>query len=204
MKLFQKPGNKKVKVNRNIPLWGMFFVFLYIMVWSPVPLKAQSSNAQPDTVSKVKKHSPKLATLLSAVIPGAGQAYNKKYWKIPIIYVGLGALGYMANRNNGHYNDFKKAYSELYTANKDSTYMIDGVAFTLNGLDAGKNYYRRYRDLYVIFTAGLYLLNIVDANVDAHLFDFDISDNISLRITPSADEYWMAGPVPGIKINISF
>lgn len=200
MKLFQKPD----KVYRNIPLLGMFFVFLYVMVLSPLPSNAQSSNTQQDTVSKVKKHYPKLATILSTVVPGAGQAYNKKYWKIPVIYVGLGTLGYLANRNNTHYKDFKKAYSELYNTNKDSTITIDGTSFTLNGLDAGKNYYRRYRDLYVIFTAGLYLLNIVDANVDAHLFDFDISDDISLRITPSAEQYGMAGPVTGFKININF
>lgn len=72
------------------------------------------------------------------------------------------------------------------------------------GLMQVKNYYRRYRDLYAILTAGLYLLNIVDADVDAHLFDFDISDNISMRVTPSVEEYCMAGPVTGFKIKINF
>jgi hypothetical protein len=204
MKFFQKLGNKEKTLYRNIPLVGMFFVFLYVMALYPVQLKAQSSNTQQDTVSKVKKHYPKLATIMSAVVPGAGQAYNKKYWKIPIIYVGLGTLGYLANHNNTRYKDFKKAYSVLYTTNKDSSIALYGTDFNLNGLDYYKNYYRRYRDLYVIFTAGLYLLNIVDANVDAHLFDFDISDDISLRITPSAEQYGMTGPVTGFKINISF
>ena len=208
MKLFKKQDNKEITAYRNIPLLGMFFVFLYVFALSPALSKAQSSNTPQDTVSKVKKHYPKLATLLSTVVPGAGKAYNKKYWKIPIIYVGLGTLGYLANRNNTRYKNFRTAYSESNAFNKafnkDTAIALYGTDFNLNGLDYYKNYYRRYRDLYVIFTAGLYLLNIVDANVDAHLFDFDISDDISLRITPSAEQYGMTGPVTGFKINISF
>jgi hypothetical protein len=202
MRLFKKQKDKKAIICRNIPFVGMFLVFLWICFIIPQTIKSQSAVIRADSI-KVKKHNPKLATLMSIVIPGTGQAYNKKYWKIPIIYVGLGSLGYMEYRNNTRYKNFKNAYSELLKTNADSTITIYGVAFTLNGLNAGQNYYRRYRDMFAIFTAGFYLLNIVDANVDAHLFDFDISDDISLRITPSAEESW-AGPVTGLRIRINF
>lgn len=207
MRLFNKQKKNKAFVCKNILLRRMFFVFLYVCLLSPLVAYSQTETTQKDTLNdtiKIKKHSPHLATLMSAAIPGLGQAYNKKYWKIPIIYAGIGTLGYFANRSNNRYINFKKGYSELLTSNPDSTISIYGVDFTLNGLDAGRSYYRRYRDLYVILTAGLYILNIVDANVDAHLFGFDISDDISMRVVPSVEEYCMVGQVTGIKIKINF
>jgi len=164
--------------------------------------KSQTIINKNDTA---KKHYPKLATLMSTVVPGLGQVYNKKYWKVPVIYIGLGSLGYMANKNNKRYKDFRNAYSDLYNSgNYDSTIYLYGVEYTLNGLETGKNYYRRYRDLFVIFTSGLYLMNIIDANVDANLFDFDISDDISLRFEPATVDGGMAGYVTGLRIRLSF
>lgn len=165
---------------------------------------AQTETLPEDSVKK-RKHSPKLAMLMSTVIPGLGQAYNKKYWKIPVVYAGLGVLGYLSYRNTNYYNNFKDAYSELYNSgNQDSTIHLYGVDYSLSGLEAGKNYYRRYRDMYSIFTVGFYLLNIIDANVDANLYDFDISDDISLKISPASEETQMAGPVPVLKLRITF
>ena len=180
---------------------GILFIFFS---FSHLNGTAQTDTQQEDTLKK-KKHSPRLAMLMSAVIPGSGQAYNKKYWKIPVVYAGLGVLGYFAYRNGNYYKSFKSAYTELYNSNnRDSTIYLYGVDYTLNGLDAGKNYYRRYRDMYSIFTVGFYLLNIIDANVDANLYDFDISDDISLRISPASEEVPMAGPVPVLKLRITF
>ncbi len=195
----------KIKKNKRIPgltiSLGLLLIFLAL---SPNIVTAQTETQQEDTVKK-KKHSPKLAMLMSTVVPGAGQAYNKKYWKIPVIYVGLGTLGYFAYRNGNYYNKFKNAYSELYNSgNRDSTVFMFGVDYNLDGLDAGKNYYRRYRDMFSIFTVGFYLLNIIDANVDANLYDFDISDDISLRISPASEDVPMAGPVPVLKLRITF
>jgi hypothetical protein len=180
---------------------GILFVFLFSPVSNCI---AQNTSQTEDSVVK-KKHSPRLAMLMSAVVPGLGQAYNKKYWKIPVVYAGLGALGYFAYRNGNYYNSFKNAYATLYNSgNRDSTIFLYGVDYNLNGLDAGKNYYRRYRDMYSIFTVGFYLLNIIDANVDANLYDFDISDDISLRISPASEQVPMAGPVPVVKFRITF
>lgn len=185
---------------KNIPLRGMFFVLILALFFLP---QLSISQTVTNNTDSVKKHSPKLATLLSTAVPGLGQAYNKKYWKIPIIYAGMGYCVYMTRRDNKLYKDFKKTYLDLYySSNQDSTVYLYGVGYTLSGLESGKNYYQRYRDLFVIFTAGLYLMNIIDANVDAHLFDFDISDDISMRIAPSAIDGGMAGPVAGFKISL--
>ena len=172
---------------------SLCFVFAY----------GQTEPLTKDTVKK--KHSPRLAMLMSTVIPGLGQAYNKKYWKVPVVYAGLGALGYFSYRNGKYYNSFKNTYADLLaTGVGDTTAYLYGIEFNLNGLEAGKNYYRRYRDMFTIFTVGFYLLNIIDANVDAHLYDFDISDDLSMQIRPSAEQVPLAGPVPGFKIRITF
>ncbi len=125
-----------------------------------------------------KTHSPKKAAILSTVCPGLGQIYNKKYWKLPIIYVGFGALAYSINYNQVKYkkylNDLKDSYNNTYTG----LYQPD----QLNTL---QHYYHRYRDLSVIGAAALYLLNIVDANVDAHLFTFDVSEDLSFHLRPA-------------------
>lgn len=133
----------------------------------------------------LNKRSPNLAAGLSAILPGLGQAYNKKYWKIPVIYAGLGTLTYLTYRNHNYYMDFQNAYKNLAETNPNGLYYMYNTSFTLQGLEAGKNYYRRYRDMYAIFTVGFYILNIIDAAVDAYLFDFDVSDDLSLHIMPN-------------------
>ena len=184
---------------KDISFNGMFFVFFILL-----PLFSICQNDSLKT-APTKKHSPRLATIMSVVIPGSGQIYNKKYWKVPVIYVGLGALGYMAYKNNTNYLKFRNAYLTMYKdTTSPQTYQMDGMEFTLNGLESGKNYYRRYRDLFVIFTAGLYIMNIVDANVDANLYDFDISDNLSLHIEPAPIYFGLNKTTMGIKINLSF
>ncbi len=124
------------------------------------------------------KHSPRKAALMSAACPGLGQIYNKKYWKLPIIYVGFGALAYSITFNQTKYKkylfDLKDSYDNTYT----------GV-YSKDQLNTLQHYYHRYRDLSVIGAAALYLLNIVDANVDAHLFTFDVSEDLSFRLHPT-------------------
>jgi len=142
-------------------------------------------------------HSPKKATIYSAVLPGLGQAYNKKYWKIPLIYAGFGTIGYFIKWNNGYYHTYKQAYSDL-TDGDDNTnshldldatkyYDLDDPTQYNNfktGLSKQQEYYRRNRDLLVISMFGFYGLNIIDASVDAHLFNFDISDDLTFNWQP--------------------
>jgi len=156
-----------------------------------------------DTIKK--KHSAQLAATFSAILPGLGQAYNKKYWKIPVIYAGIGTLGYLSYRNNTYYQNFRKAYKELSITNPNGYYYLYNTTFTLSGLDAGKNYYRRNRDFYTILTIGIYVLNIIDATVDAYFFDFDVSDNLAISIKPDYYVIPCSNSVnTGIKICLNF
>lgn len=131
-----------------------------------------------------KYHSPKKAALFSMVLPGLGQAYNKKYWKLPVIYVGAAGLSYLINFEQTNYIKYRTAYK----------YRIDGDPLTIDNyvgkytdesLNNLQTFYHRYRDLSVIAAATLYLLNIIDASVDAHLFTFDVSDDLSFKIHPA-------------------
>ncbi|MCD6112966.1 MAG: hypothetical protein J7J86_06825 [Bacteroidales bacterium] len=157
-----------------------------------------------DTLS-TKIHSPKKATIYSAILPGLGQAYNKKYWKIPIIYAGFGTLIYFINTNSKEYHKFLDAY--VYKLNKD-TFPTNNeyvTRYELADLKTGKDYYRRNMELSYLLTGFWYVINIIDANVDANLFDYDISDDLSLKIEP-----WFNKPkrfvksVPGVKLTFNF
>lgn len=145
-------------------------------------------------------HSPKKATILSMVLPGAGQAYNHKYWKIPVIYAGFAGLGYLAKINQDDYKIYKNAY-RLRLDGDEST--IDGYVGVYSDQDLAtlKNYYRRNRDLSIIGMSVLYILNILDASVDAHLFYFNVSDDLSFQVQPGYSGGYMAGPNINLSIN---
>lgn len=128
-------------------------------------------------------HSSKKASVYSAVLPGSGQFYNKKYWKIPIIYLGISTALYAAKWNQDEYLHYRKAF-EYRTDNDDSTVDEYINRYSESNLITIKNYYRKNRDLSYIIAAGIYILNIVDASVDAHLFDFNVSDELSIRLKP--------------------
>jgi len=141
-----------------------------------------------DTISIKKtpsiKHSPKKAALFSTALPGLGQAYNKKYWKIPVIYVGFAGLAYSINSNQIKYNRYKTAYKYRLDGDPATIDSYVGV-YTDDNLNTLQKYYRRYRDLSIIGAAALYVLNIIDATVDAHLFTFDVSDDLTLNVHPT-------------------
>lgn len=132
-----------------------------------------------------KSHSPHLASVLSAVLPGAGQIYNKKYWKVPIIYAGLGALSYSIIKNQ---QSFRAYQNELIArSNKDTAAMnMNYAVYPDEYLRSNRDYFRNNRDLSIIGVALIYTLNIVDAAVDAHLYNFDVNKSLSIKpkITP--------------------
>ena len=159
-------------------------------------------------VDTVPWHNAKKATLYSVVLPGLGQAYNRKYWKIPIIYAGFGTLAYFITTNTRNYRDFRTAYNIVYTndtvafANNELVMKYDG---NLNQLQEGRNFYRRNTELSWIIAGVLYLLQIVDASVDANLYNFDVSDDISLQFTPVQDNYFfLARPAMGLTLRYKF
>lgn len=155
-------------------------------------------------------HSPQKAAMYSAVFPGLGQAYNKQYWKIPILYAGTATVIYFIVKYSRDYNLYYKAYADYHDGNKntesykdlyfwDYTY-IDNVG----SLKTLKDNSRRWRDLDYIILAGIYFLNIIDANVSAHLKYFDVSDDLSFNISPALNQNIDYTKAIGLKINITF
>ena len=142
------------------------------------------------------KPSPRKAVIYSAIFPGMGQMYNRQYWKLPILYSGFVGFTYFITWNNGYYKDYLKGYQHIMDGNPDTNSWEDMLPY---GMDAGsvdtqwfadvlkqrKDYYRYYRDLSIIGTFALYLLAIVDAYVDSQLYDFDMSPDLSMRISPT-------------------
>jgi hypothetical protein len=160
----------------------------------------------PDSVVKMI-HSPTRAAILSAVFPGMGQIYNKKYWKLIIIYGGMGTLGYFITHWDAKYNDYLNGYINFSKyqnrdAVKDLKYInvLGSDAFITSQLKRAKDNYRRWRDLNVLFMFGVYVLNIVDATVDAYFFHYDISDDLSLKVRPTLLNTIAYQPTFGIKI----
>jgi len=126
------------------------------------------------------KHSPKKATIYSAVLPGLGQIYNHKYWKVPIVYAGFGGLIYGIVYNDNKYDYYKEQYKYMLDNN-----LTEWKDLTIQQAEVYKDYHKRYRDLFYIGTAGFYVLQIIDATVDAHLINYDISEDIALIIDPA-------------------
>ena len=122
---------------------------------------------------------PKKAGMYSAIIPGAGQVYTKKYWKVPIIYAGLITTAYYFKENHDLYDLYKTTY--LKRINGD---MSDNLNYTNANLVTLTEHYRRNREVSALLFTLTYVLNIVDASVNAHLFDYDVSDDLSLHIQP--------------------
>jgi Family of unknown function (DUF5683) len=148
----------------------------------------QIENAKAEQVSdSVLVLKPAKAAFYSALLPGLGQAYNKKYWKIPIVYAALGTGSYFIITNNNFYNDFRNEYKRrILTGVIDQSDPVFG-RLTTETISRAQRLYQRQRDLSILITAGIYILNIIDANVDAHLMQFNVNDNLSLqpKITPN-------------------
>lgn len=144
-------------------------------------LNLPKDSVKTDTVRQ-KLHSPKRAAIYSAVLPGLGQIYNRKYWKAPIVYAGFGGLGFGFGFNQKYYKIYRDALRLRY--DDDPNTIDQFTQYSDDDLVTLKNYYQRYRDLCVIGAAALYTLQIIDAAVDAHLFYFDVSDNLSMQFQP--------------------
>lgn len=166
-------------------------VFLAILFFSYSTTLAQNSEDSLYTkneVSGVKidtmrtNHSPKMAGWLSAALPGLGQAYNRKYWKVPVIYVAFGTITYFLVTNNSEYQKYRNAY--ILRTDDDLTNDDILPKYTTENLRVLKNAYWKKRDWDVILLAVVYVLNVLDAVVDAHFYTYNISEDLSLRVNP--------------------
>jgi hypothetical protein len=155
--------------------------------------------------------SPQRATLYSAFLPGLGQAYNGDYWKIPIIYGGLGFCVYWIDQCDSQYRRYRTAYNKKYAVENGTSTDLDefGGRYSSTTLRNARDMARRNRDLTILATGLVYILNIIDANVFAHLSYFDINDELSFRCEPTLlnEASFASGnvtPSVGIKLKLKF
>jgi hypothetical protein len=180
-------------------LFILFFIFIFsgaaACAQGTDSVVTQSSEKEPktDSVARINRElnkkpdahpfvTPKKTGLFSAILPGLGQLYNHQYWKIPIIYAGGGVAAYFISDNLKNYNDFRSVY--IGRTNNDPDAFLKYPDYSYETVKGAMDYYRKYLDLSVLFTALGYTLQIMDAIVFAHLKNFDISPNISLHFRP--------------------
>ena len=167
-------------------------------------------NYSTNEVSDVKK-----ATTLSMICPGAGQIYNKSYWKMPIVIGGMASMVYVIDWNNRGYKRFKNAYTLLSDFEQNPGKYPGGVSkdefggrYSASFLKNLRDSYRRNRDLSILLTAAVYAFQAVDAHVDAHLKDFDVSDDLTVDLQPTIDYQYTqhngTNPVFGFNLNLTF
>ena len=167
----------------------------------------QSATSEQDTLKKLEKEGPvpsllpkdpKKATLLSAMLPGAGQIYNGKSWKVPILYAGILTDVYFIQFNHKRYERFRDALFALDKGEPNPFPSLNRAALVRN-----VDYWRQNRDLTFLLMLGIYALNLVDANVDAHLSGFDISEDLTLKIAPQIGTL-SASSTTGFSLTLQF
>lgn len=154
------------------------------------------------------KHSPAAATIFSTIVPGLGQTYNKKYWKVPVVYGGLSTFYFIASWNNRGYTRFKRALKLNIDGDDTTIDEFEGTR-TKEELRFFMNTYRRNRDISILGFTVVYVLNILDANVDAHLYDWNVSDDLSFKVEPTILNSDLAltgyaAPVFGLSCRFTF
>jgi len=200
-------------------------IAIILLFTTVITSAGQPADTLPARKEKVKRYTvePVRSTMLAAALPGLGQIYNRKYWKVPFVYAGFGALGYAVSFNTKNYNTFINAYQDftdiipatdsyltlLKNLNPElydpvlypDTYNPSTEAWVKTTLLNGVEYYRKYRDLSYIGIAAWYLLTIIDAHVDASLFDYDISEDLRASVAPLSFSF--TGLSPGITFAIT-
>jgi hypothetical protein len=182
----------------------VFFLFsFYVFCNESYAQKAKSDTTIKAKISIPKDNKPKRAALLSAVVPGLGQIYNRSYWKVPLVYLGLGTSYYFINLN---YKEIKLINTEIekrLNNEPEETWNSRYIAYSdASQLDIVSQDYRRRLELGAILGVVFYSFQVVDALVDAHLKNFDVSDNLSIQIKPSIIPYKTNNFASGVAINL--
>jgi len=175
---------------------------------SLIPTTTYCQEKAADTL--YQEHSPKKATYW-ALLPGAGQIYNKKYWKLPIVYAGFGVIGYFAVINRNEYLKYHDAYVCSATLGEECTNEL-AQKYSTTDLKSIRDYYRRNTELSFIIGGVWYVLQMIDAVVDAHLYYWNVNDDISLKVQPVINPVVIPQPnyydqhpaMNGIKITVNF
>lgn len=209
--LFVSLGVKAQEVTAQIPL------VKDTLTNQPVVIVKEQNVALLDTTKlKAFKPDPMRVVWMATILPGYGQILNKKYWKLPIVYGGFLGFAYAISMNSSRYTTYMTAYRDIidtdpttvsYIAIIPKGYTIDnygGISGYTRILKSAEENYRRYRDLSIITAIGYYAITIVDAYVDAQLYDFDISPDLSMRFQPTLlkNKYGIANTL-GIQCRFS-
>lgn len=175
-----------MKTNILFILFVFFATSIIAQKSDSLSIKKENGLIIEETVvvkEEYKPLAPATAAFYSAVLPGLGQAYNKKYWKIPIIYAGMGVGIYFYIQNDKEYDRFRNAYKRRLAGFTDDEFWGDGATAIVSNdrlIDAQKDA-QKDKDLSIVVTGIFYLLNIIDANVDAHLRQFNVNEDLSLE-----------------------
>lgn len=196
----------------RMKFWLAAYTSSLFFLFSATSVSAQTDTnivKQPEPAAQRivvrQRYNPRKATLMAAALPGLGQIYTKKYWKLPLLYGGAGVLGYFIGDNNRKYIIWRDRYISQRTASESKLelpfkYPNTDTPVPLDQLKRAKDYYRRNRDFSIILSGVLYALNILDANVTAHLKDFDLSEDLSMSVEPVLNQNG-AMPVTGVSLT---
>ena len=195
------------------PLYLIILIF-YLPVKGQEELKtndAPEKIALPDSIQINQRFSPRIQKLIadpltpskaafySAIIPGLGQAFLGKGWKVPIIYAAIGASLYYYDINNKEMNSYRTAYKRRLNGFFDDEYLETEIPITTDQLLLGMEFHKNYRDIAIILAAASYMLNILEANVSAHLLQFNVNDDLS--VTPNII---IDNEITGLQLAVKF
>jgi len=200
-------NNKAIQCEKIAGVRFHFITFILFFAFLTVFFAPQYTFAQnySDSV-KMSTHSPRKASLYSMVLPGLGQVYNRQYWKVPVLYAGIATLTYFLVFNTDRYHNYRNEYVARLN-NDSSSYNNSYALYSDNTILQLKNYYQRNLEFTYILTGLVYLLNIIDASVYAHLFTFDVGNDLSLRIDPLINNNFLrfgSPPTAGFQLTLRF
>ena len=188
-----------------------FFLILLLICNINFSQRIQNNLAIKDTIFEESKRSlrlkrlindpltPSKAAFYSAIIPGLGQAYLGKAWKIPIIYSAIGASLYYFDLNNKEMNEYRNAYKRRLNGFFDDRFLELAIPITTEQLLLGMEFHKNYRDIALVLAALSYMLNILEANVSAHLLQFNVSEDLSVTPNLIIDE-----EIRGLRLALKF
>ena len=188
------------------------FIFVIFFIFCSIYCYSQKNSIKDKSLFKFNSSegvynplSPSKAAFYSAIFPGGGQIYNKKYWKVPIVWAALGTSTYLYLDNNTQYKRYRNAYKLRKNGYQDEFILDDGTEIiSLTGLERAQKTLRGNRDLSIMSTLLIYVLQILEASVNAHLLQFDANDDITIHPQMFNDPALLDPPTVGISLKYSF